>query len=327
MNSNDRGKPESEAAASPAHQHDHNHGHDKGHGHGFPHVHHQGTASLKTAFFLNLFFTIVEIAGGLLTNSVAILSDAIHDLGDSFTLLFAWYMERISIRKSTDQLTFGYKRFSLLGALVSSLVLLLGSIYILSEAIPRLFHPEAVHPEGMALLAIAGVVINGIAVIRLKGGSKLNERSVMLHLLEDVLGWIAVLIVGLILLFFDLPILDPLLSIVITVFVLSRIYPNMKSALKIFLQYIPEDMDIQIIKTRLNSHPGVSDVHDIHLWSIDGVYTIFSAHVVLRRDGFLSTGETIKRELKEILLELGIEHATLELEAPGSHCVECAMDL
>jgi cobalt-zinc-cadmium efflux system protein len=301
--------------------HDHNHSHSSN-----PlHVHHHGTAGLKTAFFLNIFFTIVEIVGGLLTNSVAILSDAIHDLGDSFTLLFAWYMERISTKKSTPQLTFGYKRFSLLGALASSLVLLLGSIYILSEAIPRLFHPETVHPEGMTLLAITGVVINGLAVLRLKGGAKLNQRSVMLHLLEDVLGWIAVLIVSLILLFFDLPILDPLLSIVITVFVLSRIYPNMKSALKIFLQYIPEDMDIQVIKTRINSHPKVSDVHDIHLWSIDGVYTIFSAHVALLEDASLSAVETLKRELKEILLELGIEHATLEMEAPGSPCVECDM--
>lgn len=301
------------------HSHSHNNGHDHIHGH----VHHHNGNSLKTAFFLNVAFTLIEVVGGLLTNSVAILSDAIHDLGDSFTLLFAWSMERISSKKSTEQLTFGYKRFSLLGALVSSLVLLLGSIYILTEAIPRLFHPESVDPQGMTILAIVGVIVNGAAVLRLKGGVKLNERSVMLHLLEDVLGWIAVLIVGVLLLFFDIPILDPILSIAITVFVLSRIYPNTRATLRVFLQYIPEDMDIQLLKAEMLTDPAVSDVHDMHLWSVDGVYTIFSAHVVLQKELPLPACDDIKAKLKKKLHELGVQHATLEFELPDSSCEKC----
>lgn len=303
--------------------HEHSHEESHHHTHAIPHAHHHAGKNLKTAFFLNLGFTVVEFVGGLLTNSVAILSDAIHDLGDSFTLAFAWYMERISHRKRNERLTFGYKRFSLLGALVSSLVLLLGSFFILMEAVPRIFHPEEVDPQGMLLLALLGVAVNGIAVLRLKGGHKLNERAVMLHLLEDVLGWVAVLAVSITLLFVDLPILDPILSVAITIFVLSKIYPNLKASLKIFLQYTPDDIDVQYLKEELEKEDKVDEVHDLHLWSIDGVYTIFSAHVVVKENMSLQESEALKSELKESLHRLGVEHATLELEAEGSSCNSC----
>ncbi len=285
--------------------------------------HKSSSRNISIAFFLNLVFTIIEIVGGLLTNSVAILSDAIHDLGDSITLGVSWIMEKVSQRKGTHKLTFGYKRYSLLGALSSSLVLLLGSVYILVRAIQRIMNPEPLNTTGMLIIAVIGVLINGAAVLHLRGGQKINERVVMLHLLEDVLGWIAVLVVSIILQFYNIPVLDPILSICITVFVLFKIYPNIKQTLKIFLQYSPEDIDILSIKSALTDVDTVLEVHDTHLWSIDGNYNIFSCHVRLEQDSPLSEVEVLKTKLKEVLTGFGIEHATLEFEFSETACQRC----
>ncbi len=132
--------------------------------------HHHTTNNIKIAFLLNLSFTLLEIIGGLWTNSVAILSDALHDLGDTVALGLSWHLANVSQKKRDSQFSYGYKRFSLIGALISSIILLLGSVIILSEAIPRLFHPENVYVEGMILFAIFGVLVNGVAALRLRGG-------------------------------------------------------------------------------------------------------------------------------------------------------------
>jgi cobalt-zinc-cadmium efflux system protein len=281
------------------------------------------SSNLAMAFILNLCFSVIEIIGGLLTNSIAILSDAVHDLGDTITIGFSWLMERYSKKKATVELTFGYRRFSLVGAIVSSFVLLLGSVFILTEAIPRLFNIEPVFPQGMLGLAIAGIVVNGIAVYRLRKGKKLNERVIFLHLLEDVLGWSAVLIISIVLLFHDLPILDPLLSIIITIFIISKIIPNIKNILKIFLQYSPADIDIQKIKQLLMENPLVHNVHDMHLWSLDGRFTLFSCHIACKKNISLVDLEKEKTNLKRILHEMGIEHITLEFEPNSKICTDC----
>ena len=292
------------------------------------HAHdHHTNSNLTLAFVLNLSFAVVEIVGGLLTNSIAILSDAVHDLGDTATIGFSWLMERYSKKKRTDELTFGYRRFSLLGAITSSFVLLAGSVFILTQSIPRLFHPEAVHPKGMIGMAVAGVLINGFAVLRLRKGDKLNERVILLHLLEDVLGWIAVLIVSILLLFYDLPILDPLLSIVITIFIVSKILPNIKSILKIFLQYSPDDVDVQKIKQLILKRDAIDSVHDVHLWSLDGRFTVFSCHLSSNKNMSLMEIESEKTEIKRDLHQLGIEHITLEFEPNSKICSECDCDL
>jgi cobalt-zinc-cadmium efflux system protein len=293
------------------HTHHHHHGTDRGAG------------GLRMAFFLNLGFTVVEIAGGLLTNSVAILSDAVHDLGDSVSLLFSWSMDRVSRRRRTGTQTFGYKRYSVLGAVVSAAVLLVGSVFIMLEAVPRLFEPEAVHPEGMLPLALAGIAFNLLAVLRLRGGSSLNQRVVMLHLLEDVLGWVGVLVVSVVLFFADVPILDPILSIAVTVFVLSRIWPRLRHALGVFLQYAPSDIDIEGIEAQVEAMPHVRGLHDMHLWSLDGSYHLFSTHVVVDDDLKLSALEELKSGIKAALAERGIHHVTLEFESEAAGCREC----
>ena len=202
------------------------------------HSQNEGKASgnIRTAFFLNLSFTLVEIVGGILTNSIAIMSDALHDLGDSISLGLSWKLQNLSERKRDQKFSFGYRRFSLLGSLINGLVLIAGSILILSEAIPRLFNPETPHAKGMLALALLGIVVNGAAVFKLQKGKSLNERAVSWHLLEDVLGWFAVLVVSIVMMFKNMPILDPVLSIIITLWVLYNIAGNLKKTFFVFLQ-------------------------------------------------------------------------------------------
>ena len=214
-----------------SHSHDHNHAHG-------------ASGNLRIAFVLNLLFTIIELIGGVMTNSVAILSDALHDLGDSVALGLSWYLQKYSQKGRDEKYSYGYHRYSLLGAVIMSVVLIVGSIFIIQESISRIAAPQAVDAKGMMFLAIFGIVINGAAVLRLKKGTTLNERAVYLHLLEDVLGWVAVLIAGVVMLFVDIPILDPILSIAICIWVLSNVVKNVRSTFRILLQKIPDNVDL-----------------------------------------------------------------------------------
>ncbi len=258
--------------------HDHNHSHG-GHSHGHHH-HHHGSGNIKVAFFLNLFFTIIEIIGGFFTNSVAILSDALHDFGDTLSLGLAWYFQNYSQKGRDEKFSYGYKRFSLLGAIINSVVLFVGSIFIVSEAIPRLFNPEAVLAKEMIWIAILGVIINGAAVLKLKKGNSLNERAVRLHLLEDVLGWIAVLIGSILMYFFGWIWLDSVLSLAIAVFILVNAYKGIAMSLKVVMQGIPSDVSTEKIKMELEKMAGVDSIHDLHVWTMDGEYAVATLHIV-----------------------------------------------
>jgi cobalt-zinc-cadmium efflux system protein len=215
------------------------------------HDHHHHTGNIRAAFFLNLFFTIIEIVGGIFTNSVAILSDALHDLGDSISLGLSWYFQKLSQKKRDHRFTFGYKRFSIFGAIINSIVLVIGSLFIIIESFPRLLNPQQPNAEGMILLSILGILVNGAAFLKLKKGTSLNEKVVSLHLLEDVLGWVAVLIASIVMMYFDVPILDPLLSLLIAAYILFNVFKNLKSALKIILQAIPSNIDLGKIENKV----------------------------------------------------------------------------
>ena len=298
-----------------AHSHQHHHSH-----HGHHHHDHTDVKNIKAAFFLNLFFTIIEIIGGFLTNSVAIISDAIHDLGDCLSLGMAWYCQKVAKRSSDTSYSSGYKRFSLLGAVINSVVLVTGSILILSVAIPRIFHPEPTKTEGMFLIAILGVVVNGAAVLRLKKGDSINERVVSLHLLEDVLGWLAILIGSIVMHFWNVPILDPIMSVAIAAFVLFNVFKNMKQSLRIILQGIPEAVDIEHVAGHLRKIDGIEDVHDLHIWSVDGNYNVLTVHIVLSSAKEMEQLAALKVEVREMLEKEGIQHATIEFETANEHC-------
>ena len=278
------------------------------------------TKNLKIAFFLNLVFTIIEVIGGFLTNSVAILSDALHDLGDSLSLGAAWYFENLSKKGRSKNFTYGYRRFSLLGALINAVVLIIGCIFILREAIPRIINPEAVHVKGMIILAVLGVIINGAAVLRLKNGTSLNEKVISLHLLEDVLGWIAVLIGAVLIYFYDIPIIDPILSFLIAGFILFNVYKNLRSVVSIIMQSIPANVETKNITDYLASVEGIEDFHDLHIWTMDGEYHILTVHLVTTDDFNKHDSSFLKAKIRRDLHHLGIEHATIEFENSNEDC-------
>ena len=291
------------------------------HDHNHDHHHHTDVGNIKTAFFLNLFFTLIEIVGGFFTNSIAILSDAIHDLGDCLSLGLAWYFQKVAKKGSDTSYSYGYKRFSLLGAVINSIVLVTGSVLILTVAIPRILHPVAANTQGMFLLAILGVLVNGAAVFRLKKGNSINERVVTLHLLEDVFGWLAILIGSVVMHFFDVPVLDPIMSVGIACFVLYNVFKNMRQSLRIILQGIPAEVDITYISTHIQQFDGVESIHDLHVWSIDGTYNVLTVHVVLNSSLEMEKLAGLKAAIRDSLHEQNIQHATIEFETADERCI------
>ncbi len=289
-------------------------GHHHHHGHN-----HNSTGNIKVAFAINLVFTIIEIVGGLFTNSIAILSDALHDLGDSLSLGLSWYFQHKSNQGRDATYTFGYKRFSLLGAVINSIVLVVGSVFILYTAIPRLWEPQVAKPEGMMILAVVGIIFNGAAVLKLQKGTSINERVVSLHLLEDVLGWVAVLIGGALIYFFDWQIIDPLLSVGITCFILFNVYRNLSDSFRVFLQGKPHGMDLEKLKSEMEALELVTEIHDLHIWTMDGEYTVATLHVVTESEK-VPEHENLRIKIKELLHKENIEHVTIEIHLPNDDC-------
>ncbi len=290
---------------------------------GHHHVHHSDSSkNIATAFFLNLAFTLIEFIGGFYTNSLAIMSDALHDLGDSLSLGLAWYFQKLSSKKATKTYSYGYKRFSLLGAIINSIILIVGSIFIITEAIPRIINPENPNAKGMMWLAILGIFVNGAAVLKLKKGKTLNERVVSLHLLEDVLGWIAVLVASIIMQFWEIPILDPILSLAIALYVLFNVFKNIKESVRIILQGSPQNISVDDIRMAILDLDEVTAIHDCHIWTMDGEYNIFTAHLVVKNKFvYLEEIKPIKIKVKHILKEqFSLEHITLEIETEKKDC-------
>ena len=284
------------------------------------HNHSQSGKNLKIAFFLNLGFTILEIIGGLWTNSVAILSDALHDLGDSLSLGISWFLNKKSQKEATTKFTFGYSRFSLLGALINSLVLIGGSIYIIIEAIGRFFDPQHSNAEGMILFAIIGISVNGYAAWKLSSGKSLNEKVVSWHLLEDVLGWVAVLIVAIVLLFKDIHYLDPALSLLITLYILFNVIKRLKETLEVFLQCTPTEIDPEKIKIQLSAIENVLSLHHMHVWSLDGEHHVFTTHLKLQNINSFDQIISVKKRAKEMLKQYNFSHYTIEIELDKESC-------
>jgi len=276
--------------------------------------------SIGLVFFLNFTFTIIEFIGGLLTNSTAIMADAIHDLGDSLSIGLSWFLAKQSNKNPTEEFSYGYRRFSLLAAFINAIVLILGSIYVLLEAIPRLSNPQMPMVKGMFFLAIFGVLVNGFAAFKLSKGNTLNERILNWHLLEDVLGWIAVLIISIILYFFNWPILDPVLSIIFTLFILVNVLRNLYQTMRLFLQAAPDANTIDAVKQSLMKLECVTELHKIHIWSLDGEHHVFTAHLVLDKYIDHKTHQALKNNISEILSEYKFVFTTIELEFSTEKC-------
>ncbi len=282
-----------------------------------------GTGNLKLAFFLNFAFTLVEIAGGLWTNSIAILSDALHDGGDSLSIGLSWYLQKRARQDPNALFTYGYRRFSVLGALITGLVLVVGLGIIVWHAVERIMTPAPVRVPGMIGLALLGIAVNGFAAWRTRRGRSLNEKMVSWHLLEDVLGWGAVLLGAVAMAIWDLPVLDPLLSIGISLFVLWNVGRNLRGVLGIILQRAPESFDADIFQKRINALPGVVSSHHVHTWTLDGEHHVLSAHIVMAATSDRTQIAEAKQRLREELAGDAFEHVTIDVELEGEECFGC----
>ena len=270
---------------------------------------------ILVAFILNLVFSLFEVIGGFFTGSVAILSDALHDVGDSVSIGLSYFFERKSKNIPDEKYTYGYGRYSLLGGVITTVILLTGSVGVIFGAVQRIFNPVEINYNGMLVFAVVGVIVNFLAAYFTRDGENINQRSVNLHMLEDVLGWVVVLIGALVMRFTDFYIIDPLMSIGVAVFIFINAFKNLKEITDVFLEKRPESIDAVLLKNKICSLEGVMDVHHIHLWSINGEDIFATMHIVSKGDMHI-----IKDKIREALEECGVFHATLETEAPDEYC-------
>ena len=264
------------------------------------------------AFFLNLSYAIVEFIAGGIFGSSAVLADSVHDLGDAIAIGISALLETISNREEDRHYTLGYKRFSLLGALVTAVILITGSILVILENIAKIFHPQSVNDEGIFWLGIIAITINVLASLVIRKGQTKNESILSLHFLEDTLGWVTVILMGIVLRFTDWYILDPLLSLVISFFILSKALPRFWRTLKIFLDAVPEGVDIQKIKTDLAELDHVASINQLNLWTMDGLEKNAIVHVCLKE---MEHMETCKESIRIFLKDCGFQNITIEVDA------------
>lgn len=281
----------------------------------------KSSRNIFVAFLLNLSFSIVEFVGGIFTNSISIISDSVHDFGDAISIAVAWILEKKSEKKPDEKYTFGYARYSVLGAFITSMVLLVGAIFMIYNAVIRIMEPVEVNYDGMLVLGVLGFVVNGLGALVTSKGNKLNEKAVSLHLLEDVLGWIAVLVVSIVMKIFDAPILDPILSIGITIYILKHVVHNLKHVFEIFLEKAPEDSEFDEFKNELITDiETIKDIHHVHVWSADGINTYAMMHVVVPDTIETKDIIEIKKKINHEASHHNIVHVTIEIEFESEKC-------
>ena len=301
---------------------------------GHTHQGHQQSADKKgitLAFWLNLIFAAIEVAGGIVTNSTAIIADAFHDFTDAIAIGIAVWFEKLAGKDRSSNFSYGYKRFSLLSAMGLSLFLLIGAVFMVKSGIDSFIQPKEVNSMGMLCLAVLGVSINGFAFLRIKNGNgnhhhhshghahNHNSKAIMLHLLEDVLGWVAVLIGAVVIYFTGWNWIDGLLTLAIAAFISFNAAKNLIGTLKIMLQAVPENVNIDKLSTALSNIQGVSDIHDFHVWSLDGNYNVASLHVVLDRAD-IHAEKRIHQSILELLDRYHIQHPTVQIERDLKDC-------
>lgn len=280
--------------------------------------------NILVAFILNLAFSIFEFFGGIFTGSVAIISDAIHDLGDAISIGLSFFLEKKSKRQPDETHTYGYARYSVVGGAITTLILVLGSFAVVYNAVLRIIHPVEIHYDGMLVFAVVGVCVNLCAALFTREGDSINQKAVNLHMLEDVFGWLVVLIGAIVIKFTNFYILDPLLSIGVALFILVNAAKNLKEAIDLFLEKTPDGICVEALKAHICAIDGVLDAHHIHIWSIDGQSHYATMHIVAA-----GNPQEIKRKIREELKEHGVGHVTLDLEEEGEACLDthCRIDL
>ena len=286
------------------------------------HHHHESTKWIWTAFFLNLGFAIIEWIGGFWTNSIAIISDAIHDLGDSLAIGLAYIFEKVSKKKANEKYTYWYARFSILGALITVLILIIGSFFILKNAVARFSNPSEINSVWMLILAVIWLGINWFAARKTAKWEWLNEKAITLHLLEDVLGRAAVLVWSILIYLFHRNFIDPLLSVWICVFILINACKLLKWVIDIFLEKTPEWISHDEVLKEIKKLDGVLDIHHIHLWTLDGNKNYITIHALIDKKLSVPKIIALKKTIKDALKKQNISHCVIEFEWEDENCEE-----
>ena len=271
--------------------------------------------NILIAFILNLCFSVFELFGGIFTGSIAIMSDSIHDIGDAASIGISYFLERKSKKQPDGKYTYGYARYSVIGGAISTLILLFGSIIVIYNAIERIITPTPINYNGMIIFAVIGVFVNAAAAFFTRHGDSHNQKAVNLHMIEDVLGWIVVLVGAIVMKFTNFVLIDPILSIGVAMFISINALKNLKDAINIFLVKTPKEINIKQLKSDIMKISGVSDVHHIHVWSMDGHNNYATMHIVINSDI-----HEIKNIVRKTLVERGIGHSTLETETENEIC-------
>lgn len=277
------------------------------------------TRRLALALVITLAFVVLEAAAGLFANSLALLTDAAHNITDVIALGLSWYALRIALRPANEGKTFGYHRVGILVALVNAVSLVLISLFVFYEAVQRLMNPVAVDDTVLIVVAIIAFIVNtGTALLVRRGSeSDLNQRSAFVHLAGDALATLGALVAGVGIALTGWDWLDPLASILIGALILWNVWDIAREALEILLEATPRDVDVGAMVRVMEQVPGVRGVHDLHVWSLSRDLRALSAHI-LADDVSISEGARIQRELNSVLHEqYGIAHATLQLECSG----------
>lgn len=317
--------PTPEHQQSHAHHGPHSHNHSSGHQHthSIIDLSQASLGRIRLALILNFSFAIVELVGGFWTQSLAILSSALHDLGDSLALAVAYFLEVTANKKSDHKYSYGYRRFSTLAALVTGVVLCAGSLFILVESLPRIWSPASVpKAEGMIVLAMIGLAVNGVAAFRLSKGSTLNEKMLLWHLLEDVMSWSLVLVGGLVLMLWQWTWLDPLLAVLLSLWVIRNVFLNLRQVLQVILQAVPQTLNVDHLIDSMLKVDWVQNVHHVHVWTLDGETHILTAHVSLQEGLNLEQWDQVKVKIKNLLYQKGLAESTLEFEDSSQVCLE-----
>ena len=273
--------------------------------------------NILIAFILNLSFSVFEFFGGLYTGSIAVISDALHDLGDSISIGLSFFLEKRSRKKPDNNYTYGYVRYSVLGSIITTLILIAGSAAVIFGAVERLMNPAKINSEGMIVFAVVGVSVNFCAVYFTRKSDSLNQRAVNLHMLEDVLGWSVVLIGAVVMKFTGFVFIDSVMSIGVSMFILINAVKNLKEIADIFLEKTPHNIDVRKIKKYIESLDDIIEIHHIHIRSMDGQNIYATMHIVTNAESY-----EIKNKVRDELQKHGIDHATLELEREGEDCHE-----
>jgi len=288
------------------------------------HRHHQAVneKNLLAATFLNLVITVVEIAGGFLSGSLALLSDALHNLSDTFATFIAYLATIIGKREANQKKTFGYKRLEILAALINAVILIVMSVFLIKEAWHRWQNPAPINSMIMLVVGMIGLLANlyAVLILRKDASKSINVKAAYIHLIGDSLSSVVVIIGGVMIRIFKIEWIDPIITVAISIYIIRSGFVILKESVNILMQSAPDHLDLPLIKNRVEQVPEVLNIHHIHAWMLTDQEVHLEAHIELKSDLKLSQVKKIQHTIEKYLrLDFGITHITLQFEFKTNH--------